>query len=129
MATTGAEQDGILDTVRRIASSLLAMARNRIELFAVELRIEQDRLVTLLIWLGVGLLLALLGLVVLAVTIAIVVWENARVAGLLGVTVVFLGASAGVLYVVRRRLRTTSRPFPETIAQFTKDCACLKKED
>ncbi|NLH72900.1 MAG: hypothetical protein GX456_07585 [Verrucomicrobia bacterium] len=129
MSNTEAGNGGILDALRRVAGSLLHIARNRVELFAVELRIEQTRLLALLVALGLGLLLALVGLVVLSVLIALLVWETARFLGLIILTAVLFVVAFVIFWLVWRCLQTAPKPFPETIAQLQKDCACFKKED
>lgn len=129
MSSSEAGPSGVFDAARRLVASLLEIARNRVELFAVEARIEQKRLVALLVAAGVGLLLALVGVVVLSVLIALLVWEVARVVGLLILTVVLFGLAFAVFWLIWRWLQTAPKPFAETIAQLEKDCACFKKEN
>lgn len=129
MSNTEAGSGGTFDAVRRVAGSLLEIARNRVELFAVELRIEQTRLLALLLGLGIGLLLVLVGLVSLGVLIALLVWEAAKFTGLVILTLVLFAIAFVVFWLIWRWLQTAPRPFPETIAQLQKDCACFKKEN
>ncbi|MCX8109487.1 MAG: phage holin family protein, partial [Verrucomicrobiae bacterium] len=114
---------GVLDAARRIVGSLLEIARNRVELFAVELRIEQARFLVLLAAVGVALLLALMGVVVIAVLVAMLVWDAARVIGLVVLALGLLAGACLVFWLIWRWLQTAPKPFPETIAQLQKDCA------
>ncbi len=129
MGEPGAAAGGILGSVRRIGASLLALAENRLHLFALEFQSEQIKFIDLLLWLGVALALGGAGLILGAVAVALVLSASARLALLVILAVVFLGAAAGILWRVRRRLRTGPGPFNETLAEFEKDRACLHSKD
>ena len=120
--------DGLLDTGRRIASSVLGLLQNRLSLAAVELQEEKLRIVSLLIWVGVALVLAASGIMVAIAALALFLWERAGYAGLIGLSVVTLGAGLLVVWLLRRRILQGPRPFAVTVDEFHKDLECLRSE-
>jgi uncharacterized membrane protein YqjE len=119
----------LLSSLRRIGDSALALAQSRLQLFVLELQDEKLRLVNMLLWLSIGLALGGAGLFLGTVVLALYLWETARFAGLLMMTGAFLGAAALIFCRLRKRLRNGPMPFADTIAEFKKDRACLRKQD
>ena len=128
-AKTTARYRGLLGSLRRIGESVLALAQSRLQLFALELQGEKLRLVDALLWLSLGLALGSVGLLLGTAALALFLWKQARFAGLLVMTGFFLGAAAVVFWRLRARLRKGPLPFADTIAEFKKDRACLRKQD
>lgn len=116
-------------SLRTIADSLLGLAQNRAELFALEWHEEKLRTLNLLLWLGIAFALGLAGLLVGVGALALFVWSAAGYAGLAGLAVAGLLAAAAIVWSVRRRVESGPAPFAETIAQFEKDRACLLKKN
>ena len=102
------------------------MIQARFDLFVVELQEEKLRVISLLIWLGVAVALGMVGLLLAIGTLALFLWERAGYAGLIGLTVVTLGAAGLVLAVLRRRLLRGPAPFAATTTEIRKDIASLK---
>jgi uncharacterized membrane protein YqjE len=128
---TGADRDseGILGSARRLGGSLLALFHTRIELFAVELQEEKLRVIRLLIWLTVALALAVAGLLVAIGALGLFLWESAGYAGVIGLAVAALAASAALLWSLGRRIGRGPDPFATTLAEMRKDLECLKNRD
>ncbi len=117
---------GVLSSVRRVAESLLALAHNRVSLFAAEFQVEGWRLMDRLFWLAVGLALALMGLAVGVVTLALYLWERHGAGGLLTLAAALTVAGAVILYRLKVTLQKTPLPFTDTLAEFEKDRACFR---
>jgi uncharacterized membrane protein YqjE len=117
---------GWLESLRRVGESLLGLARSRFELFTVEWQEEKLRLLSLLVWLGIAFVLGAAGLLIGVATLALWLWERAGYAGLIGLSVVTLGAAAALVWTARRRIQTGPAPFAHTVAEFRKDGACLR---
>lgn len=100
--------------------------RSRFELFIVEWQEEKLRLLSLLVWLGIAFVLGAAGLLVGVAALALWLWERAGYAGLIGLTVVTLGAAAALVWTLRRRIQTGPAPFAHTVAEIRKDSACLR---
>ncbi len=125
MAPTGGKSGGVSASLRRIIDSLLALGQNRLQLFAAELQSEKLRWFDTLLKLGLAVAVAMIGLMLAAVTLVMFVWEKARYSGLLVVTGVFLVAGGVLLWRLRDELRREPLPFEKTAAEFKKDRECF----
>jgi uncharacterized membrane protein YqjE len=128
MNETATHTDGWFDPLRRIGGSLLALIRNRFELFAVELQEEKLRLINLLLWLGIAMTLGEAGLLIGMGALAVWLWNSAGYAGLIMLTLAALVAAAGILLSVRRQIKSGPLPFAATVTEFRKDSECLRKD-
>ncbi len=128
MADTGPEgtEQGLFGSFRRTAEALLALAQNRVRVFALELQSERVKLLDTLVWLAVGLGFAFVGLFLGALALAIYVWRIAGFAGLLAMMGLFFAAAAFILWRLRSELRKAPTPFADTLAEFRKDSECLQ---
>lgn len=116
-------------SVRRLVDSLLALARNRLQILASELQSEKERAFELLPWIGLAAGLGLAGFVLVIVTLALYLWTLAGYAGLLALAASLLLAATLLWLRLRARLRREPPPFADSIAEFQKDRACLPKND
>jgi uncharacterized membrane protein YqjE len=113
------------DSLRRTGDSLLGLAQNRIELFAVELQEAKLRALNMLVWLVVALAFIVAGVLVALGALALYLWQVAAYFGLIGLALVSLAAGAGLLWFVHNRIRTSPSPFSKTVEEFKKDRTCL----
>lgn len=118
---------GWFEGLRRAGDSLLGLVQSRFELFTLELQEEKLRALNLVVWLVIGLTLGAGGLLVGLGILAFWLWHVAGYLGLLGLMLAALAAAGGVLWGLRRRIRTGPAPFAETVAEFRKDRECLRK--
>lgn len=116
-------------SLRRIVDSLLAMAQNRAQLFALELQTEKLRWASAGLWLCGVAILAGTGFVIGATALTLCVWQFAGLAGLAGLSGAFLGLAAIAFLRLRDRLRSSPPPFADTIEEFRKDRSCLATRD
>ncbi|MCF8034978.1 MAG: phage holin family protein [Desulfarculaceae bacterium] len=112
-------------TARRASSLGLALLRNRVELFSLELREERHRVFSLFLWGGAGLLLGMVGVVLAAFAVIYAFppahrWTAAAVCAL-----IFLAGSGVAFLVVRARLNKSEPPFARTLAELHKDQQAL----
>ena len=117
---------GVLDSARRIASSVLGLLHNRLSLVAVELQEEKLRAISLLLWLCAAVGLASAGLMVAIAALGLFLWERAGYAGLVGLAFAAFAGGFVVLFLLRRRILRGPQPFSVTMAEFGKDLECLR---
>jgi uncharacterized membrane protein YqjE len=118
---------GWFESLRRIGESLLALLRNRFELFTVEWQEEKLRLINLLVWLGLAAALGLAGVLIALIALAFWLWAVFGYAGLFGLSVASLAVALVILWSIRRKIKTGPPPFSQTVAEFRKDGECLQK--
>jgi len=110
-------------SLRSLFALGVAVLRNRVELFAVELHEERYRLAEVFLLAGIALFLGLFSLILLTGVVLCLFPESYRiyVAAVFGV--VYLGAAISLSLKAKQRLQKP--PFAETIEQIRKDSQCL----
>ena len=116
---------GLSSSIQRLLDSGLAAVKNRIELFAVELREERARFLELVFWAAMALFSGMMAIIVLTAMFIFLSPPEGRpfVAG--GFLILYLAGAVVAALSLRRRLKTGEMPFNDTIAELTKDRKCL----
>ncbi len=122
------DQDGLFSSLRKFPGLLVAVLRNRIELFSVEWQEERLRLFGNLLLGGAILICSLLALGMLTLTILIAAGEQHRLLAAIIITVVYAAAAVTAAVALRHRLRNWS-PFNATRSELRKDCEWLERKD
>ena len=124
MEATTASVRHLAATSKQMARRLLTLGENRLELLAVEIQEERERLMRAFL---LALALAVFGLLAaLTLTAAIVLcFPNSPVAALLTLTVIY-ATTAIILYRRVLGLLRDWQSFAATLDQFRKDRQCLE---
>ena len=111
----------ISDTVGRLGSTLLAMLQTRLELAAIELEEESQRLVAYLLLSLLALFLCGIAIVLFALLVVVLFWDSHRIQAVLGMALLFGGA--GVLIGMRVRASFAAKPrlLGATLCELNKD--------
>lgn len=123
------DEGGVMNSLRRMAASLVGLARTRIELFAVELQEEKLRAITLLLWLSLGLALGMAGVLVAIGALALWLWQRAGYLGLAGLAGGVLVIAGVIFACIRLQLIRGPLPFAGTVEEFRKDAASLNRPE
>lgn len=117
----GGQSPGLVQSLRRLAATLIALLQTRLELLANELEEERVRLVQVLLWGCIALAFLLLGVVMLTLFVVVLFWDTHRVlvSGLLALTFIAIGLAA--VAVARSRARARSRLFSASLAELAND--------
>lgn len=114
--------------LRRLSASLLALGRIRLELLAIEVQEEKDRIAQVLLWAVLTALLAGFGLLLLAVLVTVMLWDSHRLLALGGATAVMVAGAAYGIGQLRRLLGQSSTLFHASIGELRQDSAALRRE-
>lgn len=111
----------VIDNFARVASTLLAIVKTRVELIAIELEEEWTRLLTYLL-LSLFALFCLALTVLLAVILVIVLcWDSCRISAIVGM-MVFFGIVTGIIWwSIRRSFSRKPKLFELTRQEIEKD--------
>jgi len=120
---------GIIDSVKRVGETALALLHNRLQLFSVELQEEKYRVLQGLLWLSTGVILIFLGLAMGVATVAVLVHGQWGVVGLAGLTALLVIIGAIVLAVMWNRLKSSGTPFSGTLQELRKDSEWLQRKN
>jgi len=117
---------GLLDSIRKLASTLVGILQTRLEIFATELEEAKLRLgQILLLWLVVLFCLGL-GIVLLAVFFVVLFWDSHRLAVLGVMAGFFIGMGIFAGLAVRAKAAESPKMFSDTLAELAKDREHLK---
>jgi uncharacterized membrane protein YqjE len=112
---------GLFDSLKTLTGSLVGIVHTRLELLSTDIAEERAHLTSLLV-LGLVALFSLgVGVVLLAILIAVAFWESHRLAALGGLTAFFLIAGAGLVWFAMHKARTRPRLFEASLAELSKD--------
>ncbi len=125
METTTASLQQLAATSKQVARRLLTLGENRLELLAVEVQEERERLLHAFL---LALAVAVFGLLAgLTLTAAIVItWTGSPVCILLILTLIYAAAALILCLRVLGLLRNW-QSFSASVDQLRKDRACLEK--
>lgn len=100
------ESPGLVASLRRLLGTLLETAQVRLDLIAVEIELEKQRLVTVLLLAVLGLMLACIGLALAVALLVLAVSPAYRLAVLAVLTLLCLGGAAVLVWRARAVLAT-----------------------
>lgn len=112
---------GLFESLKTLAGSLVGIVHTRLELLSTDIAEERAHLTALLV-LGLAALFFLgVGVVLLAILIAVAFWESHRLSALGGLTAFFLIAGAGLAWLAMHKARNKPRLFEASLAELSKD--------
>ncbi len=120
-----AGKGGLLDSVKNLLATLLAMGQTRLELLSTELEEERGRLTSMLMWTLIAFFCAALVVVLFTLLMVVIFWDSNRLLAIcimMGIFVVGTGTAWRIAYNISR-----SRPrlFSATTTELAKDCEQL----
>jgi uncharacterized membrane protein YqjE len=120
---------GFTDSLRTLGDSLLASVEDRLRLFGLEVQEEKLRLIQVFVWISAAVFAAIMAVTFLSLTIVYLFWDNARLAVLGGLTLLYAGGLAVILVAFRRYLARQPTPFAATLQELAEDRACIRTEN
>ena len=112
---------GIVQSLRNLAATLVALLRTRFELLATEIEEERVRLLQLLFWAALALFFFALGIVLLVILYVAVFWDSYRITAIVTLAGVFLAAGAGATIAARNLIRARPRLFSASLDELAQD--------
>jgi uncharacterized membrane protein YqjE len=115
------QSTGLLDSLKRLAGTLLAIIQTRLELLANEFEEERLRVRQMLFYGSVTLFLFGMAIMLLTVLIVVVFWDSYRLQVLGGLTALYFVAGMSVLSALRRMSRERPKLFAASLAELSDD--------
>ncbi len=116
----------ILDTVGRISGTLVDMARTRLELAALEIEEETQRVLGYFALALLALILSGIALVLVAASVIIVFWDSYRIPAALAMVVLFGVGAAIAGAKLKSAFTTRPRLMAATVAELNKDFNAIR---
>lgn len=107
--------------MKTLLRSVVGIVHTRLELLSVEIAEERDHLIVLLVLVQSALFFLGVGVVLLAVLVAVAFAEGQRLLALGVLGGLFVLAGAGVAWLALRRTRTRPRLFAASLEELSKD--------
>lgn len=126
MSEKPSPSERLFRSLRRFLSSVLGIAQNRIELFAIEFQEEKWRFQQALVWSVIGVFAAVMTLSVVTATVVFLVDEDQR-KFVLGAFCVGYAALAAFAFIRVKKLIQDHPPFQQSIEELKKDREWLEK--
>lgn len=118
----------ITATLGRIGSNLLAMLRTRLELAALELQEETQRLFGYVAWGIAAAFFAVVAVLLAILFVLVLFWDTHRLAAVGGMTVLFALGSLFAALHVKSSLKNRPPMLANTLAELRKDVQAVKGE-
>ncbi len=119
-------EGGLLDSIRKLATTLVGVLQTRLGIFATELEEAKLQLSQLLLLGLVALFCLGLGIILLAVFFVVLFWDSYRLAVLGIMAAVFLGIGIFAVLALRAKAAENTEMFSATLAELAKDREQLK---
>jgi uncharacterized membrane protein YqjE len=118
MAEHGA---GLMESLKRLLSTLTSIVSTRLELLANELQEERLRLTQMLLYSLFAIFCLRMSLVLFTAFIVVLFWDDHRLAVLGGLGIVFFVLAMFIAIVLRIKILYKSKLFSASIAELAKD--------
>ena len=112
---------GIVQSLRNLAATLVAVLHTRLELLVTEIEEERVRLLQLLLWTAAALFCLGIGVLLLVILLIALFWETHRIAVIGTLAAVFLAGGAALAVGARDLVRGRSRLFSTTLDELGRD--------
>lgn len=120
MAESTDPPPGLFGSVKRLLETGLALAQNRVELFAVELQEEKYRLVEVLLCTVAVAAFGMMALTLATLAVLVFFWEKALLAALAALSLLYLLATLAAWKALQSCLKKQTA-FSETLGEIRKD--------
>lgn len=112
---------GLMGSVKRLLSTLTSIASTRLELLANELQEERLHITQMLLFALFALFFLGTGILLLAVFIVVLFWDDHRLAVLGVLSILFFAAGTLMAVLLRNKAQTKSRLFSASLAELASD--------
>ena len=121
-------ESGLFASLARMAATLLALTRARLELASTELEEQLEYASTVLLWSIGAIFAASLTVLLLALTVVVAFWDDHRLLAASAVTLFFALIALFAVVSVRRLLARRPRFFAATAEELRRDAGALQGE-
>jgi uncharacterized membrane protein YqjE len=119
---------GLLALIRHFGATIVALVYTRIELLATEFEEELQRGVVILVWAMLALFFGALSVLMLAVTLLVIFWDDHRVLVAALITGAFIAITAVMGFLAQARIRSKPRFLAASIEELKRDRAFLERK-
>jgi len=116
-----ASGEGLLDSLKTLTATVVAMAYNRLHLLSADIEIARERIFSLFITVIVALFFLCFGVLLLSLFIVVIFWDTHRLLALGTVTGLFIGVGSILLIRAMSAIKKMPATFEASLAELAKD--------
>lgn len=116
----------LTDNIAKMAGTVLAIAKCRAELAALEFEDEWKRLLGYFLFSLAAFFCLFFGVLMVAILVIVLCWDTCRIPAIIGVAACFLIAGVIIALSVKRSINNKPRMLDLTRQEFARDIARLK---
>ena len=116
-----ASGEGLLDSLKTLTATVVAMAYNRLHLLSADIEIARERIFSLFITVIVALFFLCFGALLLSLFIVVIFWDTHRLLALGTVTGLFIGVGSILLIRAMSAIKKMPATFEASLAELAKD--------
>jgi uncharacterized membrane protein YqjE len=121
MTEEAGHSESLLDSLRDLARTLVALVETRIEIFASEIDEERTRLARVVVLAVVAAFCLGLAVVLLVLLVAVIFWDSNRLLAIGVIAGVFVLGALAALLALRSAVRQRPKFLSATLAELRKD--------
>ncbi|HEY1283561.1 MAG TPA: phage holin family protein [Steroidobacteraceae bacterium] len=118
---------GFVGSFRRMIATLVAIVHTRVELFTTEIEEEIQRAASILLWALIALFFGSLTVLMIAVTVLVIFWDDHRILAASLITGTFLLLTLTFALLARKQLRAKPRFMEASLAELRRDKEGLER--
>ena len=118
---TGEAGGGIIQSLRNLAATLVAVLHTRLELLVTEIEEERVRLLQLALWAAAALFFLGVAFLLFVTLLVVVFWDGHRIAVIAVLAGICLAAGIGMAVGASNRMSGRSRLFSATLDELARD--------
>jgi uncharacterized membrane protein YqjE len=116
-----ASGEGLLDSLKTLTATVMAIAYNRLHLLSADIEIARERIFSLFITVIVALFFLCFGVLLLSLFIVVIFWDTHRLLALGAVTGLFIGVGSILLIRAMSAIKKMPATFEASLAELAKD--------
>jgi uncharacterized membrane protein YqjE len=120
---------GLLNSIRTLAGTLVAIVHTRAELLSTELEEERVRLTSMLMWGVIALFCAILGVIFVTLLFMLALWDDHRMLAVGIPAALFLSVAAVSAGVAIGKAKAKPKLFAASLAELAKDREQLNRNN
>jgi uncharacterized membrane protein YqjE len=119
---------GLLASVRQFGATFVALVHTRIELVTTEVEEELQRGVIILLWSILAVFFGALSVLMVAVTLLVIFWDDHRVLVASLITSAFVVITGAMAFLARGHLKAKPRFLAASLEELKRDRAALERK-
>lgn len=112
---------GLIESIKTLAGTLLAMGQTRLELLSVEIEEERIWLTSMLVWTLIALFCATLAVILATLLVVVIFWDTYRLQALGIMIALFVVGAISAWRVLSNMSRRKPRLFSASLKELSKD--------